>query len=771
MAIQLSRESQKPTTPALIQPPQGTKRVVIPPVEQRVAPLSLADRVQVGGSPLLSRVTDPTERAALLSVMGSVSEEDQGAVIPLFQSCLTEEICLQGSSSVLRAILAIHPSEREAVIGFVRRLIVDGTSGSAFYLMIQSMAAVPPSERESVADATYQLVTGSRYDSGCNSQRALLISAMAGLPTALERDVLVKAIKRLTQDAASCVDYAELVRGLAYIPDSAREGMVDYTRRLMAGSGSGSYLEVLARLGEIPYPRRSDAVALAEALFIPSTPWKDRMDLLNDLQVVRGGALFLVKEMITWINPPPHERVDLYFRLSPLSGTQLRALDYVLRVREIGFFTVRMENPAHRMKAVCPLIAFFLRNPSDDDVSAFLQFLHALIDAGESSAFDGGSKVLVIAAASRVSPDQRPRFIAFLTSLLTADMIPAEKAELIAFLGSTPEADWETTAMQVRRLISPDMVSEERIQMIEFVRSLNPGGLRRVLEWVDLPDWTREHTRNLAMHAVLGGAEQIHRALAHEPPLISPDVIMAFITAKASVDTHEKRRELHASRVLDLLRGVQAEREVDMPANIAAAIEWLRTVTHPGQEQALRALIGPRGEADPFGPLLIGPPAYMGDDGFTIRGARLSGPEVIARLWLFITDLHPTERELAQLSFLAALADSYTDGVLVCNIRKVLQLFSGVLGGRLPGVDFHIAFLPRSVDDFFRLFWEGSTEGVRHQHIHDPDKLRGAARHFLSIQDPPVGEGGLLYSQFMADLEKVIELNLDQDPPSRDSAS
>ena len=98
------------------------------------------------------------------------------------------------------------------------------------------------------------------------------------------------------------------------------------------------------------------------------------------------------------------------------------------------------------------------------------------------------------------------------------------------------------------------------------------------------------------------------------------------------------------------------------------------------KELAKTALLKPRRHGGEYGPLID-------DSSFTVRGLSLSGKELIARLWIFSSQLTEPEQTNAKSGMISSLRDSYDLGGRVCNPGKAQRLVVAVLQGRLAGVN------------------------------------------------------------------------------------
>ena len=147
---------------------------------------------------------------------------------------------------------------------------------------------------------------------------------------------------------------------------------------------------------------------------------------------------------------------------------------------------------------------------------------------------------------------------------------------------------------------------------------------------------------------------------------------------------------------------------------------------------ALHALSGP-GDGTDFGPLLS-------ETHFNIHRLRISGGEVVGRLWIFASQLVEPDQTNAKNSMISALKDSYYQDSRVCNEGKTQRLVVGVLQGRLQGVNIELGAdmqLPtaQAVEMFFNV--------EAHRNIDQLAPLLEAANRFCDV-NPLVNRAGFI---------------------------
>ena len=151
--------------------------------------------------------------------------------------------------------------------------------------------------------------------------------------------------------------------------------------------------------------------------------------------------------------------------------------------------------------------------------------------------------------------------------------------------------------------------------------------------------------------------------------------------AREGINVHANERDQRVQDAIKLLDRKITLNPIKTDHAINAFTTYLENLPSidPKKEKAKKALLTPREENEPFGPLL-------GDGMFTILGYAVRGKELVARLWIFASSLQEPEQENAKSGMVTALANSYESGQRICNQGKTQRLAVAVLQGRLEGV-------------------------------------------------------------------------------------
>ncbi|HSX37602.1 MAG TPA: hypothetical protein VLE95_02095 [Chlamydiales bacterium] len=236
------------------------------------------------------------------------------------------------------------------------------------------------------------------------------------------------------------------------------------------------------------------------------------------------------------------------------------------------------------------------------------------------------------------------------------------------------------------------------------------------------------------------------------------------VLAAGGINVHDNDRDQRTRNAVELLRtntGTMSEEEIDL----AVALFSSYLYSFPDEkirEKAQFVLAGVAKTEKDFPPLL-------GDHSFTVAGLKISGEELIARLWRFAegySDLRVQdqnrEKENVLVSIVRALSQSIeSDGHRVCNPGKVQRLIAGVLQGRLEGVNIDHLVLedvtPVSTTDAIRVFMGDQRNKDLYEALnHDTgaeaqERFLAAARRFCH-DNPNVNA-----KDFMDQIQDVLE--------------
>lgn len=208
---------------------------------------------------------------------------------------------------------------------------------------------------------------------------------------------------------------------------------------------------------------------------------------------------------------------------------------------------------------------------------------------------------------------------------------------------------------------------------------------------------------------------------------------------ETGIDVHKGKREHRTVEACRLLQKITGDINVEeIRVGVGAFTAYLMTYSDAvKRNKALYALSAPKESAnDPWGPLLsydeVGRSILIN----MVDSYSIAGDELIARLWIYTETLAEKEKELARVSMVEALYDSYENGVRACNHgRKIQALIIRVLQGRLKDVNIDQMSV-MTPENLFALFFVD----VRHTVLRGETLLQ-AAQKFVTenpIDNPEV---------------------------------
>ncbi|HSX14159.1 MAG TPA: hypothetical protein VLE96_07055 [Chlamydiales bacterium] len=335
------------------------------------------------------------------------------------------------------------------------------------------------------------------------------------------------------------------------------------------------------------------------------------------------------------------------------------------------------------------------------------------------------SRTRLLLGMIQMTPDKRNAFVSQILGLITPNMNAFVRSNLIFSILPMTIDEGSAFVNQVLRLQTPNMDGDDRGFLISALADVNLNEREDVVNHVlslTTPHMNgRERGILIQRIAQITSEEErqrrVQRAAAElenprfnlrefegvapilvllETPLdepVPPRIGMVDIGAndrETGINVHDSDRDMRTRNALELLRTNTGDMS-DEETNLAVAL--FLSYLHSFSDEMIRkkaqfVLSGMNRTPQDFPPLL-------GDDSFTVAGLKISGEELIARLWRFsqtYTDLRAQdmdrEKENVVVSIVKALCQSIeSDGHRVCNPGKVQRLVVGVLQGRLEGVD------------------------------------------------------------------------------------
>jgi hypothetical protein len=326
-------------------------------------------------------------------------------------------------------------------------------------------------------------------------------------------------------------------------------------------------------------------------------------------------------------------------------------------------------------------------------------------------------------AVAEVPIKDREEVIRLASPFITQDMNGWDIIDLFKAVAEVPIEDREEVIRSVSRLFAPpchyssctwvvaseirslaQMPEVERGPFVDFALLLTQNIPRdnfydMRLIWGALWHSDIERT-DRAQRALRQIPQDILHGLAHEeiaqrivtiletplnqpiPPLRAA-MAELFEAGHNAVDVHHDRRDANTRKAVESLQKRQGQLSEEVISN--AIKEFKQFLNAYGDSdlkaKAQQALDGQNREE-------LWPP-LLNNNTHAIDGGRLriSGEELIARLWLFVDQYPEKEKENCQISMIRALADSIVDGQRVCPPGQTQRLVVGVLQGRLEGAD------------------------------------------------------------------------------------
>lgn len=319
------------------------------------------------------------------------------------------------------------------------------------------------------------------------------------------------------------------------------------------------------------------------------------------------------------------------------------------------------------------------------------------------------AKIEIVKAVTGVPAQKRTRVVKNTVYLITKDTEWFERAELIRMVALLPVSFNEPEFALAQKVIAPGMGNFSKIEIVNAM--------------IDVPAHDRADVIQHTLQLMDSQTQAIERGVVIR--------VVARLAADQRADYVQRQRgggpsDLFLSRLvtndfnrlaLETLRGINVDLEIAENINVnnegnrsrrvKAAIELLRE--HQGEmpgdkideavlefmsylngcqnceykKLALHALLAPQQGGRDFGPLI-------NKNQITIMGLKISGEEVIARLWVFASKLTELDQTLAKDGIIFGLKESCEEKFRVCNPGKVERLITAVLQGRLPGVEIEL---------------------------------------------------------------------------------
>ena len=615
---------------------------------------------------------------------------------------ITTEMHSLKNIKITQKITDIPINERIEVIKASNLLITPKMTTLEIVKIIQEASAIPANERIEVIKASNLLITPEMtlYDI------VKIIRETSSIP-ANERIEVIKASNLLTTLKMTAYDIVQIIREVAIIPTDERDTMIKASNLLITSEMTPydirritqkiSYIplnersKIIQNISEIPLNEREEVVKVSNLLITPemtmqeivkiilkvaSIPMDDRIDVIQASNLLISSKKRLISyhgidEVIQEAgNIPANERTYIIEAFNQLITPEMKKATYGISeiIREIA------DIPAAERMAV-------------------IEYSRLFITPGlELVAYHGIPEI--IREINAIPINEREEIITNSLLLITPEMKGSIYgiSEIIREIADIPSDERIDIITAFNGLIHPETTAHEVAQMIWRMSILHQDERRRILL---LPE-------DLRVEAIRG----------------------LFLRQRdRRMDVHEGDRDQRTKAAIKLLFEHQkhlTKDEVNRAKDRFIAYLETPSINSTQKLLAQRALLEPRKNNEDFGPLIS-------DQRFSILGLRITGEELIGRLWIFISHLTEEEQTNATTSMISALIDSYSAPLVrVCNQGKTQRLIVAVLQGRLAGVNIEGDVISVSTSEAIEMFFNIEA----HQKIDTLKDLMEAANQF-----------------------------------------
>jgi hypothetical protein len=269
-----------------------------------------------------------------------------------------------------------------------------------------------------------------------------------------------------------------------------------------------------------------------------------------------------------------------------------------------------------------------------------------------------------------------------LTNLITPEMPHFAQGLIINAVVHTNATDRELVFAQASRLITQDMSGIEKGSIITSVRD-SPADERAARVQRALDQIPQDIENGLANgDLVLRMGTILQTPLDEAIPPLNADMNELAAQGQNRVNVHHGTRDAKTREAIELLQeqqGPLVQKDID------AAVEEFEKFLNDSKDLDLKAkaqqALGGKGANESWPPLLNDHSLHAIDYG----RLQISGEELIARLWIFANE--HAERDNCRYAMIKALSDSIEGGVRICPPGQAQHLVTGVLQGRIVGVD------------------------------------------------------------------------------------
>ncbi len=432
----------------------------------------------------------------------------------------------------------------------------------------------------------------------------------------------------------------------------------------------------------------------------------------------------LIKAIIEAITDIPAQERDSVIELAQLAFTEQMNRD-----EKIGIINAIVAIPAQERASVMEfalqaftdrmqrydkrnIIRAITNIPAHGRASVMVLALQAFTDR-----MDADKRSNIIRAITNIPAHERASVMEFALQAFTEQIQGYDKSDIIEAITAIPAQERASVIRHALLLINDRMYDYDRIMIIQQVAAI------------------RMDERANYVQQRLGRGRIVYQD--------------ARVAAEQGINVHVGDRDQRVKKAIELLRKIQGTISKD---KVEKAVKDFTTYLDESKmdakhkKLARHALSGAKQPRENFGPLID-------KENFSIFGLLISGEELIARLWIFASELKEPEQKNAKYGMISALKDSYNDPSdgrsRVCNQGKTQRLMIAVLQGRLAGVNIELQEeMKPGTSEAIRAFF--SVEA--HRNIDQLRPLLAAAEQYC--RESPL----IAHDDFIREIKKYAQL-------------
>jgi hypothetical protein len=661
---------------------------------------------------LFSPDMDDTDRSLIIEAVAAIPADERKQVIDLASRLILPRMSWRGRASLLKAIQRLPANQREQVVALASRLITQKMDGWDSSEIIDGVARIPANDREQVIALASPLITQDMD----RDDRCSIIELIAKIPANEREQVIALASPLITQEI-DAYDRYRIIDAVARIPANEREQVIALASLLITQEIDAYHrYRIIDAVARIPANERVQVINLASRLITQEMDGLDRYSIIEAVasipaneheQFIDLASRLITQEMDGWDRV---KIIDAVARIPANERQQMIDLPSLPRLRNVDDIAI---------------IHAFLIIPENERLQAkelvapLIQTEMHIIDSME-----------IIAIVVKIPANEREQVIALASRVITQDVDGRRKVRIIDEIANIPANNRDQCIEQAIDLTSRmillvplDNGEEKSTKIIDCAKQLAQGdpnfSYEIGIQTIDLasqlidPEMDELARENIVNAVYLAGNERearvqrvapqiaqdrhdglldqdiVHRMVVIlETPLNQPipplHAEMAELAAQGQneVDVHQGTRDAKTRRAIELLKEHQGPIESNtIDEAVGTFIQYLNDYKGKAEirAKAQQALNGPH-EA--------WPPLLNNHELHNIGGLRISGEELIARLWIFANEQKSeTERENCHVGMIMKLSESIEFGSRVCPPGQTQRQVIAVLQGRLDGVN------------------------------------------------------------------------------------